>query len=50
MLDFSVTHPRPYQGVLILYPPINVLALDVVEADIKNILVYEAREVYIVIY
>ena len=49
MLDFPVTHPRPYQGVLILYPPINVLVLDIVEADIKNILVDEARLVYIVI-
>ena len=44
-LDFPISHPRPYQGVLTVYPPILALALDIVEADIKDIQVDESNEV-----
>ena len=46
-LDLPISHPRPYQGVLTVYPPIIALALDIVETDIKDIQVDESNEVYI---
>ena len=46
-LDFPISHPRPYQGVLTVYPPILALALDIVETDIKDIQVDESNEVYV---
>ena len=46
-LDFPISHPRPYQGVLTVYTPILALALDIVEKDIKDIQVDESNEVYV---
>jgi hypothetical protein len=46
-LDFPISHPRPYQGVLTVYPPILALALDIVETDIQDIQVDESNEVYV---
>jgi hypothetical protein len=46
-LDFPISHPRSYHGVLTVYPPILTLALDIVETDIKDIQVDEWNEVYV---